>query len=292
VRTERRNIQELINRYRLEPAIRDVFVEGMSDVIVIKRFLRHQRLSDVRVYEIATVDIPPASLASSGLHEGNRGRVIFLAIAFEKSLPCGSKASTCVADRDYDFVLSRVYTSPFLLLVDYCCIEMYAFDANSLDNLLESLAPGLGKTGEGLIAELSPLLHPLFAIRATNIALAMNLRWLDSFEDSCILGGDRISFDENDFISRYLSKNARLKAKPDFVRKLSEVRSRMRGDPRLFVRAHDLANVLAWYLRQHSSKSSPLFKKEIIEKLLTASIDYGRLSEYPFFRELAARTGA
>jgi hypothetical protein len=284
-----KQIQELISRYRLEPEIRDVFVEGRSDAVVIERFLRVHNFRDVAVYQISTVEIPARALLESGQPDGMRGRVVFLAFELAKILPVDSKAVTCIADRDYDTVLNREYKTPFLLFMDYSCMEMYAFHTDVLDNVVASIAPALGKNSETILAQLEPILRRLYLIRATNIALGLGLRWLDSFADSCTLKNDLIEFDEGDFITRYLSKNSQLKAKATFIRELAEIASRTNGDRRLFIRGHDFFSVLAWYLRQFASKTSPFFQSEVLGQFLLAMVDHSSLVNYKFFQLLASR---
>jgi len=285
----RKKLEELIARYRLEPIIRDVFVEGKPDANLISRFLRSRRLHNVVVYEISSVEIPPQALAAAAHPDSARGRVIFLAFHLQDKLPSESYTATCVADRDYDVLLERNYNCPFLLFLDHSSLEMYAFDPEVLDSLLGAIAPSLGRNGEAVLADLESLLQRLFIIRTTNILLNLGLEWLHSFSDSCILTGASVQFDEDDFIHRYLGKNARLGEKARFMKELMVVRSRMRGDRRLFIRGHDFVAALSWYLRNSTSKSSSLYRPETLQQLLLAYVDPSHISNQQFFRELVAR---
>jgi hypothetical protein len=289
---ERKKIEELIQRYRREPSIRDVFVEGRSDAAVLKKFINTQKLKDVAVYEISTVEIPASALAASAQPDAVRGRVIYLALEFEKSLPSTSNGVSCVADRDYDLVLGRAYSSPFLLFVDYCCIEMYAFDASVMDNMLAAIAPAIAKNGEQVLKELEPTLRRLFLIRAANIALGFNMKWLQTVEDSCALKQGIVQFDEQDFMQRYLGKNARLADIRRFTEKVAEFETKTRGDARLFIRGHDFARLLSWYLREHSSKTSRLHKEEVVEQLMLAHLETSVLAKQKFFVDLVKRTNS
>jgi hypothetical protein len=286
---EKKKVEELITRYQFEPSIRDVFVEGRSDAALLKKFLQTKNLRHVVVYEISSVEIPAEVVLAAGQPDGVRGRVVYLAFEFDKALPATSKAVSCVADRDYDLLLGRTFLSPFLLFVDYCCIEMYAFNANALNNLLNAIAPAIGKTGEAVLKELEPLLRRLFLIRAANIGLALNMKWLSSFDNSCTLKNGEIRFDEEDFIKRYLNKNALLSQKDGFIKILAELTAKAKGDVRLFVRGHDFVHVLSWYLREQVSKSSPLYKPEVLEQLVLAHIDPVELAGEKFFGDLAQR---
>lgn len=240
--------------------------------------MRSQNLRNVVVYEISAVEIPAQAVLAAGQPDGVRGRVLYLAFEFDKALPTSSTAVTCVADRDYDLVLGRAYASSFLLFVDYCSIEMYAFNGSALDNLLNAIAPRLGKTGDLVLRELEQLLRRLFLLRATNVSLALNMKWLPSFDGSCKLKNDSIEFDEEDFISRYLNKNNLLSERDKFTTKLAELTSKATGDVRLFVRGHDFVHVLSWYLREHGGKSSPLHRPEVLEQLVLAHIDTSEMA--------------
>src|SRR5260370_38082500 len=77
---ERRTVEELVARYELERDIRDLYVEGRTDACVISWFLRTNGISDVVVYEIATVDVPLRILSKNGQRNNNIGKVESLAL--------------------------------------------------------------------------------------------------------------------------------------------------------------------------------------------------------------------
>jgi len=108
-------------------------------------------------------------------------------------------------------------------------MEMYCFNSDVLDGLLRSVAPSFPKDGETVMAGLTPLLHRLFAIRATNIDLQLGLKWLDSFEKSCSIKGHSIEFNEDDFVTRYLGKNAQLETKQRFIQRLGEISAKLKA---------------------------------------------------------------
>jgi hypothetical protein len=115
------------------------------------------------------------------------------------------------------------------------------------------------------------------------------MKWLSSFSNSCSLRGGVVSFDEDDFVRRYLGKNSRLSDFDVFKTRLEELAARATGDARLFVRGHDFAQVLSWYLREHTNSSSPLYRAEVLEQLLLAYIDSSDIGEERFFKLLAER---
>jgi hypothetical protein len=166
---------------------------------------------------------------------------------------------------------------------------MYAFNEVVLERLLNGIAPGGKMSGLDVLRDLEPLLRRLFLIRATNISLGFHMKWLPSFASSCTLNGGAVSFDEVDFIRRYLSKNSRLSDIEVFRARLGELSAKAPGDARLSVRGHDFAQALSWYLREHASGSSALYRPEVLEQLLLAYVDSSDLAKEVFFKLLAER---
>jgi hypothetical protein len=287
-----RTIPELVARYKLEPSIRDVFVEGRTDVQLIGRVLRASGLRDVIPYEIRTVDIPPRDLVAGGYEDGAKGRVLYLAFEFDRALPPRTRAVSCVADRDYDYLLGKIYTSTFLLFVDYSCSEMYAFDEPTLDEVIRCVQPSHPKPAGIIIAALSVVLGTLFTLRATNIQLGLGLSWLESFTDDCAVNGEGIDFDLESFLTRYLNTRGKIGRRQAFLVAFTALRAILAPDHRFSINGHDLVALLAWYLRQHSKKSNPLLRPEVLHHLLLAHADPIRISEEPFFRSLAERVGS
>ncbi len=136
---------------------------------------------------------------------------------------------------------------------------------------------------------MEPLLRALFAIRAANIVLGLGLKWLDSFGDSCSFVGNTIQFDEDDFITRYLNKNAEMGKNALFRKTLVSLKTKVGTERRLFIRGHDFIYVLSWYLRKSTSKNSILHKPEVLQKLLMAYIDQAALIAGSFSKDLRRR---
>jgi hypothetical protein len=73
----RRQASELVTRYKLEPSLRYIYVEGLSDKRIFTKVFDHT--GDRRaVYEIDTVDVTNEMLESVFLTRGNKQEVIAL----------------------------------------------------------------------------------------------------------------------------------------------------------------------------------------------------------------------
>ena len=62
---ERRKISEVVQLYRLEPTLRDIYVEGISDNLIIESFLEENNIMGVSIYEIDKIDLPSKICQSS-----------------------------------------------------------------------------------------------------------------------------------------------------------------------------------------------------------------------------------
>ncbi len=133
---DRKRIVELIELYRLEPSLKDIYVEGVTDREIIAWYLRRRGRRDISIYPIDTVDVPKEVTARYSLPpDCNRSRVVALSYEFAK-VP-GIKATVmCVADRDYEDYAPTLNHNPFLVLTDFCAVENYFWDAYAIDKFL------------------------------------------------------------------------------------------------------------------------------------------------------------
>lgn len=173
---ERRKFDELVARYELEPELRDIYVEGTTDKNLLEWFLKQKGQQDFVVYEIDTVDIPADRLFELGLSDGKQGRVIALALDMQSYLSEIPPHLTCIADRDFDWLLGKEYVCELLLFTDYSCLDMYLFNEIVIDNFLRLVVRvPLIKANE-VLGRLSKVLEELFFLRATNEVLTLGMK--------------------------------------------------------------------------------------------------------------------
>src|SRR5215813_9584854 len=93
-------IDALLARYELHPERRDIFVEGEHDQALIRSFLYDQGQTDISVFPISVVNVPPGQVLARSLpHPSNRSAVITLAFEFEKN-SISPQQALCIADAD------------------------------------------------------------------------------------------------------------------------------------------------------------------------------------------------
>lgn len=244
---ERRTLQEMKARYELEPTLQDVFVEGLFDQEALTRcFSNADNLTRI-FYEIGSVDVPDDLLKQSGLTIGNKQRVIALS-RFLATQSIGN-ACRCLVDRDLDHWFGELEQTHHLVWLPYCALELFFFSDELLQELLVVVAQSKISDWNAFKVSLVSTLSDLYGMRLADRELKWTMQWIAP--DRCMaLNGGSIEFAFDEYINRVLMKNGRMKVRKEFDESFSKWRSRLIGDPRNFIRGHDLMDSLAWSIRE------------------------------------------
>lgn len=284
---DRRKIEELAVLYKLHPNLRDIYVEGPTDVYFFRWFLEQTSSQSVVIYEISTVEIPVASIKQYELEDNNRDRVITLAFLLASRMGEEPLQITCIADRDFDSVLNRQHNCGLLLFTDYTCIEMYSFDERCVDKFLNICTCGFPHLPDYVLRQLSLTLQELFLIRLANKLCGLGLTWVP-FRRCCRVRDGEIVFDAEDFINRYLNKNSMQSRKEEFTHTIETCRPRLTNDPRYQINGHDYIDLLAWYLAKNHVDSK-LCDSKVVERGLRRCLEFNQLSSELLFKRLLDR---
>ncbi len=276
-------------RYDLEPTLRDVYVEGAFDHAIVEEVLRRAGCTRATVYQIDTIDVPADTLRKYGLSDGNKGRVIALCLELEAQMMPPEQV-TGLVDRDFDNLLGLTYPCSLLLFTDYSCMEMYFFDLAQMERFCTRFLRKERELASQLLGMLSPVLQDLFFIRATNEDLKLGLTWLDA-DDQCVARKDRLEFDTETFVQKYLSKGSLLLEKDRFVTRLDALWARADVEIRRQIHGHDFVRLLAKCLHpvmRNASFSDP----DVVERALPAWADYESVRQAPMFEKLIQRVSS
>jgi hypothetical protein len=282
---EPRRLDELATLYRLEPTLRDVYVEGSTDRRFIEWYLHQSEVRGVTVSEINLVEIPPGLLHQAGLGDGNRSRVIVLARELERILGSETVSLSCLADTDFDGLLGQKHACALLLTTDYTCLEMYFYEARCMNKFLRLVVYGFPKSAKNVLAELQNPLQELFLIRMANHVLGWNLK-LTQFEKLCELTGAGVAFDQAEYVKRILAANRRATHAKKFYEQIEKCRLLLTKESRKQVQGHDFVGLLAWYIRAHGKSK---ITQDLLERSLPACSECAWISEQPMFEELLKR---
>lgn len=283
---ERRTVSELLARYELEPTLQDIYVEGTFDRDILSAFLSGGD-SDLKFYEIGTVDIPADTLKRHKLTDGNKQRVV--ALARELSVVDEHCKYVCVADKDLDHWLGSLEITPGLNWTKYTSIELYFLRHDIMSSILVKACKIKTDDFDRLFTALVELLSHLYALRLANRYLELNMR-IVTFESSVTLKGGVPELSIDEYVEKLLNSNAKSGHKAAFLEQYGRFKKLLDGDARERIHGHDLVCALAWVVR--SMKGIKETSSEIVLRrkfVLAACMDQQLADE---MRELLSRRAA
>ena len=283
----RREIDELVARYRLEPTLRDLYVEGVRDQRIYERYFKDMGRRDVSVFQSGSIEVDRGTLAFHFLGEGNRNRVLALALELDRLFPTTLARVRCIVDSDFNFVLQCSITSNHLLQTDYTSVDLYACDR---ELFVQDQIWGLGldeEDVEELFAWMVPILKEVFVIRACNQALAWGMAILVLTRCCSIVNSD-VEFRRDDFVRRCLQRNGRTSEEDIFETTCAMLRSVHLGDDRQGIHSDDYLELLGWYLHHHHHWGGYRRGERSILDPLTSAMKPENLTKEPLFAQLNA----
>ena len=255
---EKRTVDEVISICKLEPSTKNIYVEGISDKLVIDNFLKKQKKSDISVYNIDCIDysevfagMPPEDIKV--LKESNKEKVAYLALKVEKEV------ENChllgIIDRDLDFVNNHVKSGKYLSYTDYNSMEMYLFSYDNIDALLKnSFRITSNVNVDNFMKSIGQVCRVLFYIRA----------YLESSNGSMVDFKKNLSYDRKDNtcsldIKKYISKiaqaNKMVYSVDGLHKEIEEKLAKSVDDIRLEIKGHDFIKVLYFSICKHKKVS-------------------------------------
>ncbi|WP_307608117.1 hypothetical protein [Pseudarthrobacter sp. W1I19] len=141
-----------------------IIVEGRTDENFFKAWLQDADPAEtVVVTPVENLEVGPDEVLGIGLSDGNRSRVVYVAMRAEKD----DVDLRCVADRDCGHNV-ETHNYEQLLWTDYPSIESYALDGVTLQKANLLSFNGRLPDGGVLLGMLVPALRDLYAVRAAN----------------------------------------------------------------------------------------------------------------------------
>lgn len=284
----RSEIDELILRYQLEPALGDVMVEGAMDDALITWFLRKHGVR-WQVRRINRVNVPNSLVRELGVEVGNRGRLQALSWAIFRMAPDAARRCICVIDRDLDDIaLHEHEMNPILLRTDFTSIELYAFNEPVLEKLLR-LVLNVDKSiaGTDVLQGSIDAMKELFLVRAALHLSGCGRPMIENFSRCCHFEGLHVVVDSDELITRSAA-SGRVS-----VERVLEQRDALRialpDDYRRAVHGHDIGPVLARQLRPFI-KDSAFHAGDILVAAMMGCVEIGQLESTAMFSALLDRT--
>ncbi len=270
----RRSINELITLHELEPTLKEVFVEGLTDVQILRWFMDANSCSSVPVYSVDTVEVTAFHLAKYNLTSNNRNRLFVLAHELKSDKIDLVDRILCIIDKDLNSLIVESIDTNVLILTDYSSLEMYTFSSEPLGKFLTIYCRGYPISAADMMKQIAPTLKELFLIRATNEDLRLQLSPLE-FQKYCVMRGREVASARDRYLSAYLNKNGKRGEFDSFLEHVDRFRQSVLGEERNFIHGHDYVNLLAWYLSQsgNSRTARNIYNDQAVERALFGSLE-------------------
>ncbi len=283
---ERRTIDELAARYALEPELRDLYVEGIRDRRIYLQYLNDLGHRDVTVFPIDSIEVSRHTVESYGLGEGNRNRVIALAIELDSRFSFELPRVRCIVDSDFDFILNSFTALKYLLYTDYTSVDIYTCEKSFfIDGPLLDL--GLNDEDvDKIFSWLMPILKDLFVIRTANqlLGLGMSILWLTR---CCSIVESGVDFDRPDFVGRCLQSNGKTNEQARFESTCTELGTIQLDDERKVIHSDDYLELVGWYLHHRYHWRGYRRGERSILGVLDSALNSEALSQHRLFARLS-----
>lgn len=272
----------LIEKYRREPVLRDLFVEGASDRIVINRFAKEKNLRELSVFQIEDVHIPDDIVRPEFGH-GNRGRVVALAHHLSTHLPNKLRNVCCIADRDMNCLIPFGQDCNRLWLSDFVCLESYLFTPAFTAHLFGTYF--CVPVSEVEIAQVFTVATFSFAIRCAREKIDRSIPWVDIANSVMLAANDNLFFDADHFWLRLLTNQGRQKLIARFKTTVDRFSQVPYQDTRARVHKDDFIGLIAWCAGERGAGHA-LINIEAIQRVLQSHLMGDVVWQSPLFEKI------
>lgn len=204
---DRYSLEALLALYEYEPDLRDLYVEGATDVAFLRWFLQERGINSVGIFAVGDrVEIPRDVLEDFGLSSGEKQRVVALALCAQASLGSEQKSITCVADADTDHLIGPIpLGGECLIITEIPALENYALEEAPMTRVLQK---GLAVSAEvdvpGMLSILRRELREILAARAALHAFGIGC--LADVAGACDFGAHETGKTTLEVLNRSFSK--------------------------------------------------------------------------------------
>jgi hypothetical protein len=281
----RRTLNEVKARLRLEPTIREIYVEGSFDRDIYRWALEHLAISQVKVYPVSIVEIDSSIREKYNLTSGERQRVLALAYEMESGEDFKNQI-LCILDADYDYVLETPNTSTLIKRTTGTAAEMHFWDINVFIKFCRSVL-GVETPEENatrLMEKILPIVGAVFLLRAANESL--KLGWsVISLEDAI----DRHKvFNFEAYYEKVANKNGapqelRQRVKDEITRLIP---ISIPLDARKKIHGHDLTSAIKKILTNDGVKRHFLTNTEELGRIFFGLLEWKYVESDPLYAEL------
>lgn len=279
----KRNIDEIIAIYTLEKDIVDIYVEGITDKLIIENYFEYVKC-DKSVKEVNDIDFLSVKEQFMDLDlKSNKNKLIALSILLtQNNISLNVK---CLIDRDFDGILTEIQNDPHILYTDYSCMESYLCSINHIGKILKLGIRNFPHNTELVIKEVSKVAYIFFIVRLINEYFQFKCSYPkveNSLQVDKKTGICNISIDN--YLDNFIAINKLFKHKPEILDFLKEITNKLPAEMRFNMNGHDFVCILFHYINK--IKNTVNYKYENFERTFYLSIQPNHLDEYELFKKI------
>ena len=280
----RRTLDEISFIYEHHPERKDVFVEGPFDASLLRWMLQEMDHRDVVVYEISGIDIPRDALLAMRPENNNRERLVFLSNVLMDS---NATLALCIIDADFSLHSDDLPKISHLIWTEFPCMDAYLVNPKTLEKFFRLVCNRPSWSTEKALSNLLRVTRTLFYFRFADKALDLQMAWPNKISLMSIDNWE-ISFDSDEFRTRWLSSNALLAKVADFDGMVQTLRAKHSGEVDLEFNGHDFFRVFSWALR-NSGMSTSKASIETVKNSLLMALETGEVRKLNLFKSIDNR---
>lgn len=260
----RRTIEETRLLYRLEPSLRDIYVEGPSDRALVLWFLDAVVGGSFRrrcaVYTADDIHIDAER--TSGIPHCSGSKARLLAAAEELALSCNHESYLIVVDSDFDLLFDTRSQAPRVRHTDHPDMDGYLLCDTVVKKVLHMHTQEEPERIIAALASLGNVLAELFGFRAAIHSLREQGRWpsdapglprLSKYLVESSDGGFSLGIK---FLPSVMSQGRHSISQEEFVDEAESLVKRMKQHGCRWMHSDDFTQVLTWLLRKRATKGA------------------------------------
>jgi hypothetical protein len=286
--TPKRKISEIITLYTLHPELKDIYVEGVTDNIIVESFLKTKGITNVKIYNIDDFDFSELYQQNQKLKDNCKLKLIALSEQINSVHNNSIKFVCCIADRDFDDLSGVTYNS-YVILTDFTDMEMYLFNEECINLFYKNILHTFPFDAKTTIRESSGPLSELFLIRyAIKLLCDKPCEFID-IKNTCEIERKtgKINFNHVEYLNRMLGKLSQFQHREKYLDHIGATKSKLPKEIRLRIRGHDFTHLFFLYV--HKIKNDIRINEETLERAFFMCLDRNTLSKYRLFDLLLSK---
>lgn len=286
----RRTIKELITIYETEPELKDIYVEGITDKLVLERFLKKNEIHNVSIKEINDIDFleffeeNEEDEENEEIKQNNKKKLIALNDIINAKCTVSLDGISIIIDLDYDAITDNINKGKYILYTDYNSIESYLFNSSTIDNFYTTILRGFRISSHDTIKIIKPVLEEKFLIRLVlHQEVKPKRKHVTNLKKSVKISktSGEIIFCPINHLDKILANIRKTSEQQFFLDLIRDYRLKLDTDYRKNVRGHDFIEFLFIYI--DAIQNNIGLSAKMLERSLFQCIDYSELKKEKLF---------